>query len=182
MVVLRTPRLVLRPLTADDAEAIFVARGDPEVCRYWSSPAHQTVTQTRQALREAEAAADSATWAITVVGSDEALGWVTLRHLRAGVDEVGYILRRAAWGQGYATEAVGGALEHAFEQRGKHRVSADIDPRNEASIRVVERLGFVREGLLRDNWLVNGERCDSVIYGLLVERWRAGLDGGSSPR
>ncbi|MCH9688752.1 MAG: GNAT family N-acetyltransferase [Deltaproteobacteria bacterium] len=171
--VIRTARLVLRALVEADAEAIFVARGDPEVCRYWSGPPHRDVEETRASLHGVNQGKGSTTWAITGPLGDEALGWVTLMHVRDGVDELGYLLRKQQWGHGYAREGVAAVIGHAFEALGKHRLSADIDPRNHASIRLVRQLGFVHEGLLRENWLVAGERCDSVIYGLLVQQWRA---------
>jgi len=58
-------------------------------------------------------------------------------------------------------------LRHLFDGMGLRRIEADIDPRNLASCRLVEKLGFVREGTLRERWHVNGEVCDSAIYGLL---------------
>ncbi len=180
-IVHETPRLVLRPLLPSDADAMFIALGDPEVCRYWSSPAHENVEQTR-AMLEPKPDAPYSTWAITGPLGDEALGWVYLGRVRDGVGELGYILRRQQWGHGYAGEGVAAIIDHAFSAEGMHRLMADIDPRNAGSIRLVERLGFAREGLLRENWVVAGERCDSVIYGLLEHQWRAGADERDGPR
>jgi len=112
-------------------------------------------------------------WAVTRPDDDTALGWVTLMHVREGVDEVGIILRRQVWRRGYAREAIGAAITYGFETQRKHRMVADIDPDNEASIRLFDRLGFTLEGHLRDNWLISGKRYDSVIYGLLDHEWRA---------
>jgi RimJ/RimL family protein N-acetyltransferase len=68
-------------------------------------------------------------------------------------------------------------LAHAFDTLRLRRIEADIDPRNSASCKLVERLGFVREGLLRERWDVAGELCDAALYGLLASDWRrnAGL-------
>ena len=82
--------------------------------------------------------------------------------------EVGYALAANVWGRGYATEALKLAVDFAFETVGVARLEADIDPRNEASCRLVERIGFVREGLLRERWHVAGEATDSAMYGLLA--------------
>ena len=82
--------------------------------------------------------------------------------------EVGYALRRDAWGRGYATEAVGAVVAWGFGELGLHRLEADIDPRNTASAAVLTRLGFRLEGVLRERWFVAGEVSDSAMYGLLA--------------
>jgi RimJ/RimL family protein N-acetyltransferase len=69
-------------------------------------------------------------------------------------------------------EATSTLLRFAFEQLSLHRVEADVDPRNEASIRLLEKLGFQREGYLRERWLVGEEINDTVFYGLLRREWR----------
>ncbi len=167
-----TERLRLRRLQVRDAEALFVARGDPEVCRYWSTPPHESVSDTRAELERFSSGGGAVSWAITTPPDDEALGWVTLIDVRPGVAELGYILRRALWGKGYAREAVQAMMHEVFSRGLIHRLAADMDPRNRASVKLVERLGFEREGLLRENWLVANERCDSVIYALLDRDYR----------
>jgi len=71
------------------------------------------------------------------------------------------------------SEALGAAIGHAFGALDLRRIEADTDPRNAASIRMLERLAFRREGLLRERWVVGGEVCDSLILGLLRTDWRA---------
>jgi [ribosomal protein S5]-alanine N-acetyltransferase len=99
----------------------------------------------------------------------ELIGTVSLFALDLGNRraEIGYALHRSAWGHGYAAEAVTGVVDHAFGELGLNRLEADIDPRNEASARLLDRLGFRREGLLRERWIVAGEVSDSALYGLL---------------
>ncbi|MCC6595314.1 MAG: GNAT family N-acetyltransferase, partial [Rhodanobacteraceae bacterium] len=91
-------------------------------------------------------------------------------HARA---ELGYALRPAYWRQGLATQMLTLALGHAFTALGLLRIEADVDPLNLASCRLLERLGFVREGLLRERWRVGGATQDSALYGLLARDWRA---------
>jgi RimJ/RimL family protein N-acetyltransferase len=86
---------------------------------------------------------------------------------------MGYALASAAWGCGYMAEALTALLDHGFGQMQLNRVEADVDPRNLASARSLERLGFVKEGLLRERWIVDGEVCDSALYGLLLADWRS---------
>nr|WP_233261699.1 GNAT family protein [Vitiosangium sp. GDMCC 1.1324] len=76
------------------------------------------------------------------------------------------------WGQGYGREAVGRVVEFGFTSLELHRLEADVDPRNSSSIQVLERLGFQREGYQRERYLLNGERQDAVLYGLLRPEWR----------
>jgi RimJ/RimL family protein N-acetyltransferase len=81
--------------------------------------------------------------------------------------EVGYVLAQAYWGAGYMFEAMRAFVAFAFEQVGLRRLEAEIDPRNVASAKLLERLGFVNEGLLRQRWALKGEVTDSSLYGLL---------------
>ena len=86
--------------------------------------------------------------------------------------QIGYCLGRPYWGAGYMQEALGALLDHAFSFLGLHRLEADIDPRNSASATLLERLGFTREGFLRERWIVGGEVSDTALYGLLQHEWR----------
>lgn len=84
----------------------------------------------------------------------------------------GYCFDVAAWGHGYATEATCELLRWAFDAMDLNRVQAETDTRNAASARVLEKLGFVREGTLREDCIVNGEVSDSWVYGLIRREWR----------
>ena len=83
--------------------------------------------------------------------------------------EIGYTLAPDQQGHGYATEAVRAVLERLFTVQGLHKVSAECDARNLASARLLERVGFVREGLLRRHTWIKGEWTDDLLYGLLEE-------------
>ena len=85
---------------------------------------------------------------------------------------LGYCLDDSAWGQGFATEAADALLRWAFDTLDLNRVQSDADTRNTASARVLEKLGFVREGMLRENCIVNGDVSDSWVYGLLRRQWK----------
>ena len=91
--------------------------------------------------------------------------------------EMGYILAREAWGKGLMHEALTALLDWGFGPLGLHRVEADVDPRNVASVKSLERLGFAREGFLRQRWQVAGEISDSVFLGLLAPEWAARRTG-----
>jgi len=175
-----TPRLRLRWLTPDDDAALLAVFSDFEVCRYM---AHGTitersgVTEMRREIEDGFAARARFKWGIARRDDDLVIGTFSLfgfapPHRRA---EVGYALGRAHWGRGYVTEALEAVLRFAFETLDLHRLEADVDPRNPASMRALERVGFTREGFLRERYHVHGEVQDAVYYGLLRREWQARL-------
>ncbi len=85
--------------------------------------------------------------------------------------EVGYILKSAHWGKGYMSEGLGALIDHSFRVMKLRRLEADVDPRNANSLRILERMGFSHEGLLRERWDVAGDIQDSVFLGLLAREW-----------
>jgi ribosomal-protein-alanine N-acetyltransferase len=127
-----------------------------------------------------QAAGELMIWAITDGADRPMLGFVGLcrfdrPHRRA---EVCYELRPEYWGKGLVTEAIIRLVCHAFDQLGLHRIEGHTDPNNLKSVRVLERTGFVREGLLRENYLFDGVFYDTAIYGLLATAER---DAQGSP-
>jgi len=175
---LSTPRLRLRAPRMTDAKAMLAIYADPAVCRYLPWGAWASIDVARERLEryvQAMVAGDIVRLLITAKADEAVLGDCTLFHLDGPCRraEVGYSLAAAAWGRGIVQEAVGELLRFGFEAMDLNRVEADIDPRNAASARSLERLGFVREGLLRERWIVEGEVSDSAIYGLLRRDWAA---------
>jgi len=165
---LSEPGIVLRPLELDDANALYAAHSDPEAHHYWGSPAHKSIEETRAYLEETLARPSTYGWAITENGG-EALGRVALFVLRDGVGEFGIIMRREAHGRGLASKTIKLVEDFAFHEAGMHRLMADIDPDNSASMSLFLRAGFQREGLLRGNWKTHLGVRDSVIMGKLAE-------------
>jgi [ribosomal protein S5]-alanine N-acetyltransferase len=175
-VVLTTPRLRLRWMENADAEAQYAIFSDPEVVRFWSSAPWTTLEQSTDAIARALAGysdGSSLRFAVELQQTPGLIGCITLFRLdeQSRRCEIGYALARAHWGHGYATEAVHAALEYGFEALGLNRVEADIDPRNAASARTLERLGFRQEGFMPERWFVHGEMADTVYYGLLKRYW-----------
>lgn len=112
-------------------------------------------------------------WGLAERESGKLVGTCTLarlsvEHRRA---EIGFALARAVWGNGYIAEALPALLAFAFDILRLHRIEADVDPRNTRSIRVLERLGFVREGYLRERYHLHGETQDAVLFGLFHREW-----------
>lgn len=174
--VLVTPRLVLRRIEERDREAIFRMFGNPEAMRFWSAPAWtrpELAAAWIERVHAAFEAREAIRWAIVRRESDNFVGTCTFFNIdpqnrRA---EVGYILDRAAWGQGVMREALTAMLAYGFRAVGLHRIEADIDPRNAASVRALEHFGFAREGLFRERWRVGDEITDSLMMGLLAREW-----------
>ena len=184
---LRTPRLRLRPLTPDDAEAVFAVFSDPEVMRYWSWTAWTSIDAAHALIRddrEAMAAGKHLRLGIEVLGTPGVIGMCTLFSLMVQCRraEIGYALARAQWGRGTMHEALTALLAYAFGELDLNRIEADIDPRNAASARSLERLGFVREGYMRERWIVGDEVADTVFYGLLRREWAANLGDDRTER
>ncbi|HVV34041.1 MAG TPA: GNAT family N-acetyltransferase [Vitreimonas sp.] len=163
---LEAPGVILRPLEPNDADALFAAHGDEQTHRFWSAPAHKDVAQTRAYIEDTLNMGRA--WAITESGG-EALGRIALFDVRDGVGEIGVIMRRNAQGRGLASKALSLVCDYGFNQLGLHRIAADIDPDNNASISLFLRVGFQREGLLRKNWKTHIGVRDSVIMSKLKE-------------
>jgi RimJ/RimL family protein N-acetyltransferase len=166
---LTTARLTLRPLALGDEVGIFPALSDDDNMKWWSSGAHASIDETRDYLAWNRCATGVCTFAITrSENTDDALGWVVLIDRKPAICELGYMLRPDAQGQGIATEAVACAIDYGFSVRELRRVFADTDPENTGSIRLLEKLGFQREGHLRGRWETHIGIRDSLIYGRLA--------------
>lgn len=167
-----TPRLTLRPLRAEDAAPLFALYSDAEFTRFGPLPVMTRFEQIVDYLvrrMQGSAAQTEIVWAVELTATQEAIGLCSLFDLEpaAARAEIGFGLRRASWGRGYMSEAARAVVDCAFDILHLHRIEAEIDARNAASARLLERLGFVREALLRERWIVDGRRADSVLYGLL---------------
>jgi ribosomal-protein-alanine N-acetyltransferase len=174
---LQTPRLLLRPLCEADAPAVFATYSDARVGRYLSRPPWRSIEQAHEMIardRKALPVGEYLRLGLQRVADGELVGDCCLFniHQASRRAELGYALNGAYWGQGYMVEALTALLDLAFGPLGFNRLEADIDPRNTPSARSVERLGFRREGHLRQRWIVAGEMSDSWLYGLLADEWR----------
>jgi ribosomal-protein-alanine N-acetyltransferase len=173
---LHTPRLRLRPFADADADDLFALHSDAHVLRYWDSPPWTDPSRAERFLASCRQLAEEGTGARVAMErvSDGAfVGWCGLSRWNPDYRSasLGYCLGEAAWGQGYATEAARALLQWAFDTWDLNRVQAEADTRNAASGRVLEKLGFVREGTLREDCIVNGDVSDSWVYGLLRREW-----------
>lgn len=176
--LLTTPRLHLRPLTPADAPALYATFADPETTRYWSTSPWTSIEEAQKLIAKDMNALPACEYLRLglerrdngkLIGMCSLFQWV--RQCRRV--ELGYGMHRAHWGRGLMHEALSELLRFGFDALDLNRVEADVDPRNGASVRSLERLGFVKEGHLRERWIVDGEVSDTSLYGLLRRDWLA---------
>jgi ribosomal-protein-alanine N-acetyltransferase len=162
------PRLSLRPPRPDDADALFELGRDPDVVRFFSWGPY---TERTQAAAFIERVVDERPYEFLIVENDgdRPIGLTGLTELseRDGRAVVGTWLGREHWGTGANAESKALILHYAFATLGLGRVSAYAHPDNVRSLKALEKLGFAREGLLRDWHVHRGQRRDVVILGLL---------------
>ena len=167
-----TDRLVLRPLDSGDAEALFKIFSDAEVMRYWNTPPWRSLDDARTFIAssvESMERQEAMTLGISLKDTGEIIGKCMLFNYEAESKraEIGFGIGSQHWGHGFIAEAGKALLDYAFETAGLRRVEAEIDPENTSSAKALERLGFVKEGLLRKRWEIDGVVSDSALYGLL---------------
>jgi RimJ/RimL family protein N-acetyltransferase len=171
--MLNTERLLLRPLIETDAETLYTIFSDAAVMRYWNTAPWEHVGEARDAIAndfEARRTGSYLQLGIEKNADAQLIGTCTLFNFnhQCRRAELGYALARSVWGRGFMHEALSALLDYAFAELNLHRIEAEIDPRNFASAKTLDRLGFLKEGHLRDRWMVSGEGSDSHLYGLLV--------------
>ncbi len=176
---LEGPTVFLREYRADDLAAVLRYAEDPEVTRHlpWGPEgagevreflAHVAANVRQEPRRQYEVAAvrkDSG----EVIGGGR-LGILSPEH-RQG--DLGYVLRRDQWGQGFGTEIARLLAAFGFKTLGLHRIEATCDPENPASRRVLEKLGMRLEGQRRHDFFVRGAWRDSLLFAILEDEWRA---------
>jgi [ribosomal protein S5]-alanine N-acetyltransferase len=167
MVTLRTSRLVLRPARAADAEPLHAVFRRPEAMRYWSTPPHADLDETRRWLDVMQAIRPEEGEDFVIERDGVPIGKAGLFRF----PEIGFILSPEHWRQGLATEALEAVIARAFTVHNLSRIIADVDPRNAGSLAVLGRLGFRRTGYRERTLLLAGEWCDSVDLALEKAAW-----------
>ena len=158
---IRTERLILRRARMDDSTAMHAIMSDPVAMRYWSTPPHKELSETER-------------WMASMVGADLAVSddfIVTLGGQLIGklgtwiIPEIGFLIGRPWWGRGYAREALAAFIERR-RALGSTELTADVDPRNRASLKLLQHCGFEETHRAAGTWQVGGELCDSIYLGL----------------
>ena len=171
-----TERLILRDLRHSDVADVLIFRGDPIVQKY-DDPIIHTEAEAQAFIDELNAEfknQEGISWAVTFKEQDVVVGAFGLHywnqyHRRA---EAGYGLARVYWGQGIGSEALRAIVQFGFDQMNLNRIYARTIADNHESVRLLERLGFQREGIQRKHsWEDDGRFHDSAIYGLLADEF-----------
>lgn len=164
--ILTTPRLTLRPARQDDLAPMHRVFTQPQAMRYWARPPHDSLDQTEAYLSRMILAANGARDFI-VERDGEVIGKAGMWR----VAEVGFILHPDHWGQGLAREALEAVIDHIFAATDLTDLTAEVDPRNAASLGLLGRLGFVETGRAEKTLLWGDEWCDSVYLALARADW-----------
>jgi len=181
----RSARLLLRPLSSADVDALLAYRSLPEVCRYVPfgpmGPA-DIMARLREpwARRALDQEGDALVLGAELAGPGRLIGDVMLRWISAehSCGEIGYIFNPVYGGRGLAAEAAHAVLHLAFDDLRLHRVIARIDARNTASARLAARIGMRQEAHLVENEWFKGEWTDELDFALLGREWRSSAYSG----
>lgn len=175
---LHTLRLRLRPFDESDGDALFLLHSNAHVLRYWDSPPWTERERAEKFIMNCRQMATEGTGirlAVERASDGKFIGWCSLSRVSPEYRSasLGFCFAEEIWGQGYATEAAHALLQWGFDSLDLNRVQAETDTRNAAAAGVLEKLGCVREGTLREDCIVNGEISNSWVFGLLKREFPA---------
>lgn len=176
---LTTKRLVLREISLKDVPWYFAHFNTKEIAEGQDHPGPRDLKEARAELklyfRDNFRRRTGIRWGIAMKGDNELIGsagfykWVQPEKYQA---EMGYDLNPAFWGRGIMTEALSAIIQYGFDHMRLHRIEVLISHQNKRSQSLVRRLGFKREGVLRDHYFIEGRFSDDVIYSLLKSEWK----------
>jgi len=176
---LHTARLRIRPFTPEDASAIFAIHGDPVATRYMQGPLSQEASRDNlAALIDRVTRTGYGPFAAVLAETGEVIGWAGIQQLPGYLRlEILWAFQPAMWRRGYATEASIGLLDVCFRQLALRELVATVDPGNLASIAVLRKLGFEREGPFAHGLVaVSGD-----LYRLTREQFERSAHPGRHP-
>lgn len=167
-----TDQLRLRKIYPSDAKNIFLIRSNDDVMKFMDVARHNSKIDSEKLIRAIEDSYKNKTginWAIIEKDSNYFVGYIGFirifsEHCRA---EIGYALKPEYWGKGYMFETINKIVRFGFKEMNLHSIEANVNPLNERSQKVLERVGFKKEAYFRENYLFDGKFLDSVIYSLL---------------
>lgn len=171
---LETERFTLRKLVREDAAALLPTLGDPEQCRYLTSAHFGSEEELGDWLCDPEWGGRS--WSAIDRASGEMVARVVAVPAGEATSEIGYITVAHRRGEGIAEECAARLVRYLFAEEGHHRLTAGTDPRNIASNRVLEKLGFRREAHYLESIETHIGWCDEYFWGLLAREWREKCD------
>lgn len=170
-------QVVLREFALEDVDDVLAIIGDDKVTTWLSFDSRtqdQAIAMIEGSLERAQQEPRTEYYlAVTKHDDNRVIGFARIGFAGVKAGKLGYAIAAEEWGRGYATDAARVLTTYAFTELGLHRISAAIGPENTASIAVLEKLGFTREGLLRDHVFTNGAWRDSVLYSVLEHEWQS---------
>jgi RimJ/RimL family protein N-acetyltransferase len=175
---LRTERLVLRTMTADDVDDIHAYQARPDVCRYLMFEPRTRDEVVEKVAKHSQARTlngDGDYWQLAVEHAGRVIGdvYFTIKSVASATGEIGWTLHPDCTGNGYMTEAASAVLDIAFGRLALHRVRAVLDPRNSASVALCLRLGMRAEAHYVEDLWFKGAWGDTAIYAILDREWTA---------
>jgi len=165
-------RLLFRKFLLSDAKDLLLIRSNDDVMRFMDVDRFESISDAEKLINSIEEAykkQEGITWAIIERLSNSFIGYFGFwrmipEHCRA---EIGYALKREYWGKGNMYETINRTVRFGFENIKLHSIEANVNPANEKSKRVLEKIGFKKEAYFRENYLFNNKFLDSIIYSLL---------------
>ena len=172
--ILHTDCLQLRPITKEDAKALFAYRKDATTNQYQNF-IPKNIDEVHDFIANCETELEvEGTWFQLVIihtESDQIIGDLGIFTLDDAQIELGVTIAKEFQGRGFANEAMMNVMDLLFSQQKKHRIIASIDPRNKASQSLLERLGFRKEAHFKESYFQDGQWLDDVQYGILNSEW-----------
>ncbi len=172
---IKTERLVLREIKQEDAEWIYKLRSNSQVARYETFKSYTNIKQAENTIkwfRDEYKNRKGIVWGICLKDHDEIIG---ILHCEIEVPKVradfGYDLRPEYWNKGIMTETVKALLDFTFNKIDVYRIESAVSTQNYASIRVLEKAGFVKEGILRKRSFLGGSLHDMIFLSILKDEY-----------
>lgn len=165
---LKTDRFTMRPFRDGDTAALLPTLSDPAQCLYLTRPEFGSHEELHGWLTDP--AWPGMTWIAEDTTGAVAGRFVAHTAHEEGVEEIGYIVCSERQGEGVASECTRALIAHRFES-GARKLTAEVDTRNAASVRLLEKFGFTREAHLREHETTHIGLCDVYFYGLLRSEW-----------
>lgn len=170
--ILETERLILRLVEDTDVDHLYEILSDAEVAKF---DYFYPLTSKEQALKFIERYKNEVeeneeiTWGIVLKETNKLIGTCCLGSFDDGArrGEIGYDIAQAEWGKGYATEALEAVIDYGFGTMNLNRIEATITPGNDASVKVLNKLNFIHEGIVRERDLIKGKLEDGIMMSIL---------------
>jgi [ribosomal protein S5]-alanine N-acetyltransferase len=166
---LRTARLLLRRAVRSDLAAIHAFMSSPEAMRYWSALPHESMAETEDWFEKQFFSGDPARDEWVIEYGDRVVGNIGIWNS----PEFGFILHPDVWRRGIGHEAATAYIEHVFTTQAVDSITADVDPRNTASLALLAKLGFVETGRAENTFLIDGVWYHSIYLALARTDWQS---------